>query len=109
MTPICTMWLWGFSLMIEAPKLLRHSHPPPWLPLLACAVLGMLVNFVSLYVIKKVGALTLKLMVGVRNAALVVANVLFFGDLVSPSQFAWYAISLGLFVLYNYLRLETSE
>ena len=110
MAPICTAWLFVASALTEAPVIMREGKYmvliENWHVFLASALLGYAINMVSFFVVKRVGALTLKLLATARNASLVVCSVIFFGDIVTANQFMCYAGALAFFTLYNYLKLK---
>lgn len=110
MAPICTVWLFAASALTEVPIILREEKYTilieNWPVFLASALLGYAINMVSFFVVKRVGALTLKLLSTARNASLVVYSVVFFGEIVTANQLVCYVGALGFFTLYNYLKLK---
>jgi len=108
MSPICTAWLWGAALFIEAPALVASAKylliPQYSGYFIVCMVLGFAVNVVTYLVIKQTNAVTLKIMGTARNAGLVWFGVLFQGDIVNMSQLIGYGIALGFFFLYSYYK-----
>ena len=109
MSPICTLWMWGLSAFIELPAALRDDAFTPLMDqhagtVLLAATLGFAVNLASFLVIKRTSSTTLKLLGTARNAGLVLFSACFLGEHVTPTQGFGYAVSLGFFGVYNYVK-----
>jgi len=70
------------------------------------ALLGFGVNLIGYFVMKLTSALTLKILGAIRNIGLIVVSCIFFGDIVGLKQSLGYAVTLGGFALYNYVRMR---
>lgn len=70
------------------------------------ALLGFGVNLIGYFVMKLTSALTIKILAAIRNIGLIVISCVFFGDAVSFKQSLGYAITLGGFSLYNYVKMR---
>ena len=60
-------------------------------------------------VIKRTNVVMLKLLAISRNALVVILGVVIFNEHVSQLQLVGYSISLGFFVLYNYLQVTGGD
>ena len=72
----------------------------------AAALLGFGVNFAVFFVVQTTSALVLKALSVVRNIGIVIFSVMFLGETVSAREMCGYAISLGGFALFNYLKMN---
>eukprot|EP00466_Bigelowiella_natans_P017411 jgi/Bigna1/48853/estExt_Genewise1.C_330020 len=72
------------------------------------AFLGFAVNIVNTLVIKITNSVTLKVLAVVRNACLVIVNMMFFGEVVTGRQFAGYGVLLIAFAMFQKFRRAES-
>ena len=73
--------------------------------ILLCGFLGLIVNFISVFIIKHISSIVLKLIGTTRNAGLVLFSVLFLKEEVTILQFSGYCLSVFSFFVYNYLKM----
>ena len=114
LAPASLLWISVFCLALEAPRMAAAgafstviAHPS----LFALAAgLGFAVNTLAYCVIVTSSSLSLKVFGTAKNAAVVYLGVLLFAERVTGVQLAGYAVSLGGFGWYNYLKAtEPSE
>jgi len=110
MAPICAFWMWGVALFVEVPTARARGDLAIVLgnPAVFCvaALLGFAVNVASFLVIKRTSSVMIKLLGTARNAGLVLVSALALGDEVTRTQAAGYALTLGFFAVYNYLKFH---
>jgi len=70
------------------------------------AFLGFSVNIVNTMVIKYTNSVTLKVLAVVRNACLVIVNMIFFGEVVTSRQFMGYGVLLVSFAMFQRFRRQ---
>lgn len=80
----------------------------PW-EILGTAVLGVLVNFLSFFVVQLTSPATLKILNTVRGIGLVAFGVVFYGEECSVVQLVGYAVCLIGFIGYNYFQLRKTS
>jgi hypothetical protein len=76
----------------------------PIFALAAC--MGFAVNVLAYATIKLAGSLTLKVLGTIKNALLIVAAMVMYGEVVTPLQGLGYAVSTGAFGLYTMLKMQ---
>ena len=112
MSPASAISAWAVAAVVELPRFpyrrFINNFPLTWHLFLGNALLGFLVNVVSFLVIKRTNVVMLKLLAISRNAFVVFAGIMLFGDVVGEVQFVGYAVSLVFFVAYNVLLLRRS-
>jgi len=79
----------------------------PWIYTFAM-VLGVLVQLTGLWAIQQVGSLTVKTVACVRNAFVVLAAVILYGERVTFLQFCGYGFALSCFVYYTQEKAKTA-
>lgn len=98
-------WYEGGQLVESGDLSLVYDNP---LVFLAAASLGIAVQLLTAAVIQGPGAITLKVLSQVRNAALVLVGVVLFEESVSAVQAAGYVASMVAFGCYSYLNFKTT-
>jgi len=73
------------------------------------ATLGLFVNLSSFLVVQTTNSVTLKILGTVRNAGLVVFQVIFAGETITTQQFFAYALTIVAFGFYNYFKMKQVE
>jgi len=108
-SPICTLWIMSFVCIFELKAMVtsgkyvlvwEHCHC-----FLLSGMLGLLTNVAMFLVIKRTGAVTLKVIATARNAALVLYGVGIVKEPASVQQLVGYSVSLLAFGGYNYCTL----
>lgn len=77
-----------------------------WMLFQSCFLLGFLVNVAGFLVIKTSSVVTLKIIVQIRNVALILINVAFCKEVVTQNQWVGYMITVAGFGCYNYGTLK---
>eukprot|EP00511_Aplanochytrium_stocchinoi_P006909 CAMPEP_0204828794 /NCGR_PEP_ID=MMETSP1346-20131115/6726_1 /ASSEMBLY_ACC=CAM_ASM_000771 /TAXON_ID=215587 /ORGANISM="Aplanochytrium stocchinoi, Strain GSBS06" /LENGTH=367 /DNA_ID=CAMNT_0051958125 /DNA_START=293 /DNA_END=1396 /DNA_ORIENTATION=- len=72
------------------------------------ATLGLLVNLSSFLVVQTTNSVTLKILGTVRNAGLVIFQVIFAGEIITAQQFGAYGLTIVAFGFYNYFKMQKS-
>lgn len=99
---------WGD--MYQTGKLLTTiSMGNNWRYFFLSATLGLFVNLSSFLVVQTTNSVTLKILGTVRNAGLVVFQVVFGGEIITANQFAAYMLTLVAFGFYNYYNMKKSQ
>lgn len=109
LAPANLFWMACFAAFVEVPKFIQNGgllivYQNVHLFLLA-SLLGFLVNFVGLMVIRATSSLTLKILATIRNVGLVIVSVLLFSEVVTALQAFGYGVSIIGFALYNYVKM----
>jgi multidrug transporter EmrE-like cation transporter len=99
-------WFEGDRLLETGDIHLVLSHPVIFM---MAASLGIGVQLLTAAVIQGPGAVTLKVLSQIRNAALVLVGVVLFEEHVSGIQALGYLVSLIAFGFYSYLNVASSE
>ena len=73
---------------------------------MASGILGLMVNFSSFFVVKTTSSVTLKILGTVRNALLILFQVVFANEIVTLSQFVAYAFTVVCFGFYSYYDMQ---
>ena len=76
---------------------------------LTAGILAVSTNLVNWFVIQRASALMLKLVATARNVLLVLFNAAVLSEVVTLAQSFGYAIQLGGFVAYNYIKIQEKE
>jgi hypothetical protein len=107
-TPMCTLWLFLFSLVHEIPLAIEEDAQSivrgNWSAFGASMMLAVAVNTSSFMVIKQTSSITLKMLGNARNSGLVLFSVLFLERAKSVTELTGYVISVVSFGMYTYLR-----
>lgn len=72
-------------------------------------ILAVSTNLVNWFVIQRASALMLKLVATARNVLLVLFNAAVMNEVVTLPQSFGYAIQLGGFIAYNYVKIQEKE
>ncbi|GMH42799.1 hypothetical protein BSKO_10718 [Bryopsis sp. KO-2023] len=111
--PACVLWLAIGAVLVEFQPMVASgafsiiADSP--VKFLFAAAMGFSVNALSYCVIVLASSLTLKVLGTVKNALLVLAGVIFLGDLVTPLQGFGYVGSLIGFVMYNSIKMSDKK
>lgn len=113
LAPACTMWLFLGVLILEWPTMAKEGalglmQAKPLL-YMSAAAMGFCVNALAYVVIQTTSSLTLKVLGTVKNAMVVWIGVVFLRDVITGLQGLGYAVSLGAFAWYNYLKLHPGK
>ena len=73
---------------------------------LTATVMSFLVNLFTYLAIMSSSGLTFKVVGCVKNAALVIFGVMFMGEHVTLAQGIGYAVSIGGFLMYTYVKMQ---
>lgn len=73
------------------------------------STLGLFVNLSSFLVVQTTSSVTLKILGTVRNAGLVVFQVLFAQEIITANQFGAYMVTLVAFGFYNYFNMQKGK
>lgn len=108
--PATSLSMGCMAAVLEWPRLYEHGATPtvteyPGL-IAVCAVLGIVVNFLSWLMVQATSALTVKILAPVRSIALVSFSVVVYHEVVSTLSCAGYMISLLGFAGYNYVQMN---
>lgn len=108
--PAIALNLGFMAAVLEWPRLVKRDgfsvatqHPEYFI---ACAVLGVVVNFLSFMAVQATSAVTLKILGPVRTIALVMVGVFFCNETVSALTAVGYMISLFGFAAYHYVQMR---
>jgi len=108
--PTTLGWMTIFIAIIELPAFVRSGAAgivyKNSMLFQSCFILGFLVNVAGFLVIKTTSVVTLKIIVQIRNLALILINVVFWNEVVTPNQWVGYMITVAGFGLYNYVTLK---
>ncbi|GAB5369674.1 hypothetical protein AAMO2058_001425600 [Amorphochlora amoebiformis] len=111
-TPAAVMWVLLAAIFLEFPRM-ESKHlaivRDNYKIFIIAGCLGIGVNTINSVVIKFTGSLMMKLLATARNASLILFNVAFMGEAVSAIQFCGYIVSLGGFILFNYLKITAKN
>jgi hypothetical protein len=108
--PACFFWLALGAAALEWRPLLatgglaiaaRH-----WVLFLVAACMGFLINVLAFATIKLASSLTLKVLGTVKNALLIVAAMVMYGEVVTSTQAWGYMASTGAFGWYTYIKMH---
>lgn len=107
MTLITSLTMASCSVVVELPHFKPHkvSHEIG-LWIIVASVLGVVVNVISLVMIKHISSVILKIMSMARNAALVLVSVVILGEDITWVQATGYCISIIFFGVYNFLKMQ---
>jgi len=108
--PTALGWMIILISILELPMFFRSGslevvYQNPIL-FLSCFVLGFLVNVAGFFVIKTTSVVTLKVIVQIRNLALILINVSFCQEVVTKNQWLGYLITVSGFGCYNYATIK---
>lgn len=93
---MCENDAWG--MMVDKPYLF-----------VAAGLLGFVVNFCSLGVIKYIGSLTLKVLAQIRSVLIIIFGVIVYHDEVTTLQIFGYAVAMVGFIGYNIAKVRAKE
>lgn len=110
LAPASCVTLVTFSLLTEwgssesrAKMSLVYENPGVFM---ASGLLGLMVNFSSFLVVKTTSSVTLKVLGTVRNAALIIFQVIFASEVITFFQFVAYAFTIVCFGFYSYYDMQ---
>ena len=108
--PVSVVGLWVCTFLFEWDGMVDHGFrmmSEHVMLFTASATLGLCVNFSSLWVTQTCSALTLQIVVTLRNIVIVIASVALFGEVVQDLQIVGYILSIvGMWAYKNSEYLE---
>eukprot|EP00927_Polykrikos_kofoidii_P053632 TRINITY_DN48223_c0_g1_i1.p1 TRINITY_DN48223_c0_g1~~TRINITY_DN48223_c0_g1_i1.p1 ORF type:complete len:373 (-),score=47.58 TRINITY_DN48223_c0_g1_i1:33-1151(-) len=113
LAPVGAASLILLSLIMEFPRMMKNQaltivaqHP---LYFLSVCILGFLVNFLALAVVRVTSSLTLKILNLARCVGLVFVGVIFYGESISVQQRVGYTVAVVGFIGYNAATIYPEE
>ena len=110
LAPICFAWLTLGAALLEWPAILRtgalavpRAH---WPAFLAAACMGFLINVLAFATIKLASSLTLKVLGTAKNALLIVAAMVLYGEVVTGAQGVGYLAATVAFAFYTRAKVR---
>eukprot|EP00924_Labyrinthula_sp_SR-Ha-C_P005073 snap_masked-scaffold_1-processed-gene-20.49-mRNA-1 protein AED:0.08 eAED:0.08 QI:0/0/0/1/1/1/2/0/333 len=105
---VCLMvafYVFEFESLTSSNKIWVVLEGYNWINFVGASILGVFVNISSYLVVKFTNSVTLKILGTVRNAGLVLVQVIFANEVITGLQFVAYIITLVAFGFYNYFKM----
>lgn len=109
LSPASAFWLLLASVLFEARSMIQNSafvimcNNP--LSFVAAASLGLVINFLTYYVIQVTSSLTMKVLGGIRNIFTIAVGVARYGEVVDVREALGYSVAFGGFLLYSAAKI----
>lgn len=112
LAPASTLWLLLGSFIFEYPKMVSNNfegidviiaNPSSFI---FAALLGLVVNFLTYFVIQVTSALTLKVLGVARNVLVIVIGVIFYREIVTLNEGMGYSLAVLGFAGYNAAQMK---
>ncbi|KIY98630.1 hypothetical protein MNEG_9335, partial [Monoraphidium neglectum] len=110
LAPACFVWLTLGAAALEWPAMRAAGAMSiaraNWVLFIAAACMGFLINLLAFATIKLASSLTLKVLGTVKNALLIFAAMLLWGEVVTGVQAWGYALSTVAFGVYTWIKMK---
>jgi len=110
LAPVSTLWLLLGSFVFEYPKMTSNNcinviMTNPFM-FISAALLGLVVNFLTYFVIQVTSALTLKVLGVARNVLVIIIGVIFYAEMITLNEGIGYSVAVLGFAGYNAAQMK---